>query len=252
MKTSSASAVTANLAWRGELLPGVHVAITGRRGGVSKPPHDPLNLGLSIGDDPAAVSKNRQLVAQECGIGTGQMVWMRQVHGAHASYARPGEAIKVADALYTDLPGVVLSVLAGDCAPVLIADPGAGVVGAAHAGRGGMQAGVVPALVKAMTGVGGQPERMHALVGPVICGGCYGVPAGLQAQVADAVPQARCVTRSGDPGLDIRAGITAQLAGLGVCHVRQDRRCTAETDDLSSHRRDGQAGRFAALIWRER
>jgi purine-nucleoside/S-methyl-5'-thioadenosine phosphorylase / adenosine deaminase len=247
-----ASAATANLVWRGELLPGLRVAITGRHGGVSKPPYDPLNLGLSIGDDPAAVRKNRQLVARECGIETGQMVWMRQVHGAHASYARPGEAIKVADALYTDLPGVVLSVLAGDCAPVLLADPAAGVVGAAHAGRGGLQAGVVPALVKAMTGAGALPKRMHALIGPVICGGCYGVPAGMQARVADAVPQARCVTRSGDPGLDIRAGIIAQLADLGVCHVRHDARCTAETDGLSSHRRDRQAGRFAALIWRER
>jgi polyphenol oxidase len=244
--------VTGSLVWGGELVPGVRVAITGRRGGVSKPPYDPLNLGLSIGDDPGAVTKNRQLVARECGLRASQMVWMRQVHGAHASYARPGEAIRVADALYTDRPGVVLSVLAGDCAPVLIADPAAGVAGAAHAGRGGMHAGVVPALVKAMTGAGALPERMHALIGPAICGSCYGVPADLQERVAATVPQARCVTRSGAPALDIRAGIAAQLADLGVRHVRHDGRCTAETDSLSSHRRDGEAGRFAALIWRER
>src|SRR5262245_32021121 len=98
--------VTASLVWRAELVPGVRVAITGRRGGVSKPPYDPLNLALSIGDDAGAVMKNRQLVAQECGIQAGRMVWMRQVHGAHASYARPGEAMRVADAIYTDLPGV--------------------------------------------------------------------------------------------------------------------------------------------------
>lgn len=240
------------LAWRGELVPGVRAAISGRLGGVSKPPYDPLNLGLSIGDDPGAVTKNRQLVARECGIGAHQIVWMRQVHGAHASYARPGEAAAVADAVFTDVPGVVLGVLAADCAPVLLTDPGAGVVGAAHSGRAGTEAGVVPALVKAMTGVGARPERMRAFIGPAICGGCYGVPSGLQARVAAAVPQARCVTRSGGPALDIRAGIAGQLADLGICHVRHDGRCTAETDDLSSHRRDGAAGRFAALIWRER
>ncbi len=105
-----------------------------------------------------------------------------------------------ADAVFTDMPGVVLGVLAADCAPVLLVDPGTGIVGAAHSGRAGTEAGVVPALVRAMTAAGAQPARMHGLVGPAICGGCYEVPAELQARVAEAVPQARCVTRSGAPG----------------------------------------------------
>ena len=235
-----------------ELLPGVRTAITGRLGGVSLAPYDPLNLGLSIGDDPAAVMRNRELVARACGIQAGQMVWMRQVHGARASYVRPGEAAVEADAVFTDMPRVALGVLTADCAAVLLVDPDAGLVGAAHSGRAGMEVGVVPALVRAMTAAGAQPPRMHGLIGPAICGGCYEVPAELQARVAEAVPQARCVTRSGAPGLDIRAGISAQLDGLRVRRVRQDRRCTAETSDLCSHRRDGGAGRFAALIWRER
>jgi purine-nucleoside/S-methyl-5'-thioadenosine phosphorylase / adenosine deaminase len=235
-----------------ELLPGVRTAITGRLGGVSRAPYDPLNLGLSIGDDPAAVMRNRELVARACGIQAGQMVWMRQVHGARASYVRPGEAAVEADAVFTDMPRVALGVLAADCAAVLLVDPDVGLVGAAHSGRAGMEAGVVPALVRAMTAAGAQAARMHGLIGPAICGGCYEVPAELQARVAGAVPQARCVTRSGAPGLDIRAGISAQLDGLRVQRVWQDGRCTAETSDLCSHRRDGEAGRFAALIWRER
>ena len=235
-----------------ELLPGVRTAITGRLGGVSQRPYDPLNLGLSIGDDPATVMRNRELVAQACGIQAGRMVWMRQVHGARASYVRPGEAAVEADAVFTDMPRVALGVLAADCAAVLLVDPDAGLVGAAHSGRAGMEAGVVPALVFAMTAAGAKAARMHGLIGPAICGGCYEVPAELQARVADAVPQARCVTRSGAPGLDIRAGISAQLYSLHVRRVRQDRRCTAETSDLCSHRRDGGAGRFGALIWRER
>lgn len=243
---------TADLAWHDDLAPGVRAAITRRRGGVSQPPYDPLNLGYSIGDDPAAVTQNRRLVARACGVDLGQLVWMRQVHGARARYVRAGQAGAEADAVFTDAPGVVLGVLAADCAPVLLVDPASGVVGAAHSGRAGTEAGVVPTLVNAMAGVGGRPERMHALVGPTICGRCYEVPAALQARVAAAVPQARCLTSAGAPGLDIRAGIAAQLAERGVHRVRHDLRCTAETDDLCSHRRDGRAGRFAALVWRER
>jgi YfiH family protein len=243
-------AVVKGLAWLGDLAPGVRVAITRRRGGVSRAPHDPLNLSYSIGDDPAAVARNWRLVARECEIDLSKLVWMRQVHGRDARYVRAGDAAAQADAVYTDVPGVVLAVLAADCAPVLLADPACGVVGAAHSGRAGTEAGVVPALLRAMSDLGARPERMHALVGPAICGGCYEVPAALQATVAAAVPQARCVTADGTPGLDIRAAIAAQLAACGVGSVQHDMRCTGETDELSSHRRDGRAGRFAALVWR--
>lgn len=248
LKTRADSTI---VAWRADLAPGVHTVITGRWGGVSQPPYDPLNVGLSIGDDPASVTRNRALVARVCGADPVRVVWMRQVHGTRTCYGQPGQASQEADAVFTDLPGVPLGVIVADCAPVLLADPAAGIVGAAHSGRAGMEAGVVAAVVRAMTAAGAEPPRMRALIGPAICGGCYGVPADLQAKVAAAVPQARCVTRSGAPGLDIRAGISAQLAQLGVARVRHDRRCTAETPELSSHRRDGPVGRFAALIWQE-
>src|SRR6266566_2795509 len=160
------------VAWRDDLAPGVHTAITGRYGGVSQPPYDPLNLAISIGDDTAAVMRNREIVARECGVQPGRMAWMRQVHGVRVCYARPGQATE-ADAVFTDLPSIVLGVLAADCAPVLLADPAAGILGAAHSGRAGTEAGVVIALVHAMTGSGAEPGRMHALIGPTICGGCY-------------------------------------------------------------------------------
>jgi len=253
------------VAWRRDLAPGVRTVITGRHGGVSQPPYDPLNLAISIGDDPAAVLRNREIVASACGMAPGQMVWMRQVHGTRVCYGQPGvpreareaglpgEAGRAmeADAVFTDLPGVMLGVLAADCAPVLLADPTSGIVGAAHSGRAGTEACVVVALVKARTCSGAEPGRMHALIGPTICGGCYCVPEELAARVVAAQPQTRCVTRSGAPGLDIRAGIAAQLAKLGVGKIAHDRRCTAETADLCSHRRDGPVGRFGALIWRE-
>jgi polyphenol oxidase len=144
---------------------------------------------------------------------------------------------------------VALGALAADCAPVLVADPVARLVGAAHAGRPGMAAGVVPALVTAMAQAGGRPERMHAIVGPSICGGCYEVPGPMRDEVAAAVPESACVTRKGTPGIDLRAGLHAQLAALGIGQVSDDGRCTAETDELFSYRRDGATGRFAGLIW---
>jgi YfiH family protein len=169
--------------------------------------------------------------------------------GLDAAPGRDASPAPSVDALFTDAPALALGVLVADCAPVLIADPRARIIGAAHAGREGMAAAVVLALVRAMMGAGADPARMQAVIGPAICGGCYEVPAQLSARIADAVPAAGCVTRKGSPGIDIRSGVAAQLAGAGVRAVRRDPRCTAETPALFSYRRDGQTGRFAGLVW---
>ena len=247
-----------------ELAPGVFVLFTGRGGGVSAPPYDTLNLGRGVGDDPAAVAANRRLAARACGLGAERLTWMRQVHGAAVRDATaapgPGEqprdapgpaepAVPEADATYTDVAGLALGVLAADCAPVLLADPRARIVGAAHAGREGMAAGVVTELLTAMSAAGADPARVHAVIGPHICGGCYEVPEQMRARIAGTVPEAGCVTRAGTPGIDVGAGIGAQLARAGVQAVTRDPRCTAETPGLYSYRRDGRTGRFAGFVW---
>src|SRR6266851_508462 len=140
-----------------QLAPGVLAAFTGRPGGTSQPPYASLNLSGAVGDDPAAVAGNRLAVARACGLEVSRLVWMRQVHGSRVGYAAapaargPGADL---DAIFTDVPGLALGVLAADCAPVLLADPAARIVGAAHSGRAGTAAGVVPALVDAMRGAG--------------------------------------------------------------------------------------------------
>jgi polyphenol oxidase len=234
---------------------------TGRSGGVSAPPYDTLNLARSVGDDPDAVSANRRLAARAGGLGAGRLAWMHQVHGTTVRYAAsgagdpadPGQAAGLAapeaDALYTDVAGLGLGVMAADCAPVLLADPQARIVGAAHAGREGMAAGVVTELLAAMSAAGADPARVHAVIGPHICGGCYEVPAAMRARIAGQVPEAGCVTRAGTAGIDVGAGIGAQLARAGVRAVTRDPRCTAETPGLYSYRRDGQTGRFAGFVW---
>jgi len=232
------------------LAPGVRAAFTGRRGGVSRPPYDSLNMGAGSGDVVGDVTHNRELVAAACGLAPDRMVWMRQVHGAGVGYVQgPAELPQARDASFTAAPGLALGVLSADCPGVLVADPEARIVGAAHAGRQGMARGVVPALVRAMAGAGADPGRMYAVIGPGICGRCYEVPAAMRDEVGAEVPGAACLTRAGTPGLDLTAGITGQLTRLGVRRVRADGRCTAEDPDLYSYRRDGRTGRFAGLVW---
>jgi len=236
---------------RRELGDGVLAAFSGRAGGISGPPYESLNLGMAVGDDPAAVAANRESLAAACGLTAVDLAWMRQVHGADVRYVGSGSPgpSEPADAIFTDVPGRALCVLVADCVPVLIADPAARIVGAAHAGREGLVAGVVPALVSAMMSAGASPSRMRALTGPAICGACYEVPEELRSRVGALVPAASCETAAGTAGLDIAAGVLAQLARVGVRQAAADGRCTRESAGLFSYRRDGTTGRFAGLVW---
>ncbi|MEJ2857911.1 MULTISPECIES: peptidoglycan editing factor PgeF [unclassified Saccharothrix] len=229
----------------------VRVAITDRSGGVGKAPFATRNLGGAVGDDPETVRHNRRRTATELGIDPDRVVFMHQVHGTDVAYVTEPHrhTSPPLDAVFTDRPGLALAVLVADCAPVLIADAEAGIVGAAHSGRVGTAAGVVPALVRAMVGHGAVPGRMTALVGPTACGLCYEVPAEMRDEFALLLPEARSTTRRGTPAIDVRAGVAAQLAAAGVADVRHDSRCTMESPELFSHRRDRPSGRFGAYIW---
>jgi purine-nucleoside/S-methyl-5'-thioadenosine phosphorylase / adenosine deaminase len=231
-----------------QLTDGVHVAITDRRGGVSRTPFASRNLGGAVGDIRQAVLTNRDRTAAELGFDPTRVVLMNQVHGADTAYVTEPWSHESAplDGLCTNQPGLVLGVLVADCAPVLIADPVAKLVGAAHAGRRGTAAGVVPALVRTMVDRGGDPARMVALVGPTVCRLCYEVSAELHAEYPEA---GRAVSRRGTPSLDIRATIVTQFTDHGVVDVRHDDRCTIESSELYSHRREQPTGRFAGYIW---
>ena len=221
----------------------VDLAFTDRYGGVSAAPFDSLNLALVGDDEPAARRRNTEVLLADFAPGA-RLADMEQVHGARVVEA--GGAREQCDALVTADPDVVLMVRVADCVPVLLADPGAGVVGAAHAGRQGMASGVVEACVTRMRALGA--ERVQAWVGPHVCGSCYEVPQALRDEVAAVEPAAASTTSWGTPALDVGAGVTAQLLRLGV-RVHDVARCTLESPDLYSYRRDGAgAGRFAGLV----
>lgn len=221
-------------------------AFTTREGGVSRRPYDSLNLGSHVGDDPAAVAENRQRVADA--VGAHALVVADQVHGTTVrEVTGPWTgAPPQADGLVTRVPGLALGVLVADCTPVLLAAPDEGVVGVAHAGRQGMAAGVVAALVEALRALGAR--RLVGRVGPSVCPRCYEVPLALREQVAAGVPVTRSVTRTGTPSLDVAGGVLEQLAPH-CDDLVQLPGCTVERPDLFSYRRDGTTGRSAGLVW---
>ena len=230
---------------------GAHFAFTDRWGGVSTSPYGELNLGGAVGDDPQAVQENRRLAARSLGLDPADVVWMNQVHGADVAVVtgrQPQGSAPTVDAVVTDRP-LALAVLTADCTPVLLADPVAGVAGAAHAGRPGLAAGVVPAVVRAMAALGARPERITAATGPAVCGRCYEVPDALRAEVAALVPAAYGETSWGTPALDIAAGVEAQLAAVGVTELVRSSVCTIESADHFSYRREQRTGRLASYVW---
>ncbi|MFD6248038.1 peptidoglycan editing factor PgeF [Streptomyces roseolus] len=232
---------------------GAHFAFTDRWGGVSAVPYEELNLGGAVGDDPEAVRTNRARAAAGLGLDPGLVVWMNQVHGADVAVVdgpwEHGEAVPAVDAIVTTRRGLGLAVLTADCVPVLLADPVAGVAAAAHAGRPGMIAGVVPAAVAAMERLGAEPGRITARTGPAVCGRCYEVPEAMRAEVAAVEPDAYAETSWGTPAVDVAAGVRAQLARLGVTDVEDAGVCTLESGDHYSYRRDRITGRLAGYVW---
>ncbi|MFC3576351.1 peptidoglycan editing factor PgeF [Streptomyces yaanensis] len=235
-----------------DTVSGAHFAFTDRWGGVSAAPYEELNLGGAVGDDPDAVRTNRELAAKSLGLDPARVVWMNQVHGRDVAVVDEpwgARTVPEVDAIVTARRGLALAVLTADCTPVLLADPVAGIVAAAHAGRPGMVAGVVPAAVRAMMELGAEPSRIVARTGPAVCGRCYEVPEVMRTEVSAVEPAAHAETSWGTPAVDVTAGVHAQLERLGVCDRAQSPVCTLESEDHFSYRRDRATGRLAGYVW---
>jgi YfiH family protein len=213
---------------------GVLVAFTGRRGGVSEPPYDTLNLAARVGDDGAAVEENRRRVAAALGYAPEALALARQVHGAEVlTVERQSGVVGTGDGLVTASTGAVLGLLTADCAPVVLLGRRLAV---AHAGWRGLAAGIVARAVAAAA-----PVRA-AWVGPSIRSCCYEVgPEVIDAFRAAGLPVA------GDRHVDVAeaAGAAVRAAGAGAVTVSAT--CTSCDPGWFSHRRDGTTGRNGAL-----
>ncbi len=237
--------------WHRESFGRVEIVFTDRFGGHSEGPYASLNLGTSSGDDPAVVVRNHATVADALAV-DGLHV-MSQVHSADVVVAdgiraEGSGALPVCDALVTDQVGVPLLARAADCVPVLLADADAGLVGAAHSGRVGLVAGIIPAVVGSLRDRGA--TSLRAWVGPRAGGCCYEVPEQMADDVERAVPGTRSTTTWGTPSVDVGAGVVKQLADLGVevTDVGADT-CTIEDERFFSYRRQGTtSGRFGGIV----
>jgi hypothetical protein len=241
-------------------LPGgveARVVFTGRgdaaSGGSSRWPYAWANLGSHVGDAPAAVIAARTALARSLGVPADAMTFMHPDHGrgvavvAEPTGVAPGAELRDVDALVTTRPGVALVALAADCVPVILVDGQVGIVSAVHCGWRGLVLDVVGAAVDRMRDLGAEPAGMVAHLGPAICGRCYAVPQERAEEVADLRPEAVTTARDGQPALDLRVGLVARLAELGV-HSSLFGGCTAEDPGLYSHRRDGRTGRQAGAV----
>lgn len=156
---------------------GVRHGFFTRQGGVSTGIYEGLNTGVGSSDDRAAVVENRARVARALGGGPGDLAACYQVHSAlaHVADGPWGDHRPEGDAVVTAASGVICGVLTADCAPILFADPKAGVVAAAHAGWKGAIGGVIQATVDAMKHLNSDPADVVAVVGPCIAQASYEV-----------------------------------------------------------------------------
>ncbi|MGI9420118.1 MAG: peptidoglycan editing factor PgeF [Geminicoccaceae bacterium] len=194
-----------------------------REGGVSQGRNASLNCGYSSGDDERLVMANRAIAMDRLGMPAGALTTVKQVHGTmvhRVTEARPGPPDVEADALVTDRPGIALGVLSADCAPVLLADAGAGVIGAAHAGWRGALSGVADRLVEAMVELGATPDRLVAAVGACIAKPSYQVGADMRDAFEKADVDGLALFEPEPAGdryrFDLKAYMLLRLARIGV------------------------------------
>ncbi|WP_022673247.1 peptidoglycan editing factor PgeF [Novosphingopyxis baekryungensis] len=231
----------------------------GRTGGVSNGLYRDLNVGVGSDDDPLAVAENRRLAADAI-MPDAPLQTVYQVHGADVvtlTGPLPADARPRADAMVTATPGLLLGILTADCAPVLLADEQAGVIGAAHAGWKGALGGVTDATIAAMEALGADRARIAAAVGPCIAQASYEVDEGFYERFIEADGQNDAFFAPGQPDhhqFDLEGYVAARLGRAGVPRVACVGRDTYRLEDRyfsyrrATHRGEADYGRQLSLI----
>ncbi len=202
-------------------------------------------MSITQGDNPDLVVSNRSSAAFAMGgYDVKDLVVFRQTHSTRVVTLteRPDRAVAIeADAMVTNRPDLLLGILTADCSPVLLADPEAGIIGAAHAGWKGAAGGILPATVRAMVALGASPSNIRAAIGPTISAANYEIGPETAAQIVAldrsaanhvAIPEGQTREHFDIPGL-----LTEQLFGAGIGTVGDLGLCTyADPGRFYSHR----------------
>ncbi len=245
--------------------PTVNAAVSTRRGGVSAPPFDSLNLGAHVGDQLGAVTENRRRLGRSLALPT-EPTWLQQVHGTRTVSADKGAACE-ADAVHADRAGSVCAVLTADCLPVLFCDRAGTRVAAAHAGWRGLRSGILESTLSAFETAS---DNILAWLGPAIGPAAFEVGPEVREAFLASDPGAGEAFRPSPFDSTDAGGRTQEAAGEGrwladlytLARRRLERAgvggvygggfCTYTNDDyFYSYRRDGDTGRMASLIWIE-
>lgn len=235
-----------------DLPAGVRAVFTGRdRDAVPPPLGQSGNLAHRRPHRPRDLAAARRRVATATATDASAWHLMHQVHGTEVAVVDatvlPGTELRGVDGVVTAMAERALVVQTADCAPVLLAAPGA--VGAAHAGRAGVLSGVVATTVAALRRIAG-PGPVHAVLGPTIGPCCYEVPAAMRDDALGRIEAIGATTSWGTPALDLPGALLAQLADLDVVVADQRPPCTRCDDRFFSHRRDPDSGRQIGLVVR--
>jgi len=226
----------------------VRCVSTTRIGGLSHGVYAGFNLAAHVGDDPKAVTANRERLAQLLGLRTAPL-WLTQLHGAEIIDAARARQNVRADGSFTMHPSKVCAVLTADCLPVLLCDKGATRVSAVHAGWRGLLAGILENAVRTLRA---PPDELIAWIGPGIGRDAYTVGSELRDRFLQQSPES--VTAFSVSGSRWHADLTVlarqALHRSGVVNVYEHGACTfSDQRRFFSYRRDGRTGRMGTLIW---
>ena len=229
----------------------VRAFTTTRAGGASRGQYASFNLGDDVGDDPATVGRNREMLRAALKL-PAEPLWLRQVHGTQIIDAVQADAHAKADGAWSARPGVVCAVLTADCLPVFLCATDGSKVAVLHVGWRGLAAGVIEQGVRALAGA---PEDLLVWLGPAIGPKAFEVGPEVRTAFVQHDAAAAGVFAPSHDGrylADLYALARPRLSALGVTRISGGGFCTfTDRDRFFSFRRDGNCGRMASLIWLE-
>ncbi len=229
----------------------IQAVITTRLGGVSNLPYAAFNLGDHVGDDPAAVARNRSLLVDRLGLPS-EPYWLEQVHGCDVVQCGTESGIVSADAAVTQQPGDVCAVMTADCLPLLVTNRSGSCVAAVHAGWRGLADGVVEAAVRRFPDA---PAELLVWMGPAIGPDAFEVGDEVREMFLRQNTLDEAAFRPSGAGhwmADIYQLAKRRLDRIGVGYIGGGGLCTyTDSDRFFSYRRDGVTGRMVSLIWME-
>ncbi|MEM7084276.1 MAG: peptidoglycan editing factor PgeF [Pseudomonadota bacterium] len=224
---------------------------TTREGGSSEAPFATLNLGDHVGDAPARVAHNRDVLSRLNALPS-TPIWLNQVHGARVAEVGVSTAGTplTADASVTREHDCVLAILTADCLPIVLASPEHQVVAAIHGGWRSLADGIIENTIMAMDC---PPSTVHAWLGPAIGPTCFEVGDDVWDRfVANDWQMGRCFKANKNQKYlaDLFAIARRLLDVQGVRQVSGGQHCTlSDGERFFSHRRRQPTGRMATLVW---